>query len=133
MGATRALVTLRRDVIYINNEEAASAFLADVAQHWFAQSGELGDVLIDDFKQRMASIGQEVGSQVAMTASTGIPLSTGGRAYQAARHLAPRSAVAIRKAARGAGGAKHDLASVAQASQLRAGAMPAPQWAVRKP
>lgn len=47
-----------------------------------------------------------------MTVATGEPYSTGGKAYRAARHVAPSSAIAIRRSTRASGAAKHDLSSI---------------------
>ena len=69
--------------------------------------------LVNDFKDRMRNIAGEVGSQIAMSAVTAEPLSSGSRAYRAARTIAPRAAEEIRRATRASGASKHDLAEVA--------------------
>ena len=56
----------------------------------------------------------EVGSQVAVSAATGVACESGSKAYRVARSHAPQLANGIRQEVRASGAARHDLSDVVQ-------------------
>ena len=69
--------------------------------------------LVQPFLKRMQAIGDEIGSQMAVTAATGIECSTGGDACRIAKNFDAPMANRIRAETRRAGKAKHNLRGLA--------------------
>eukprot|EP00929_Paragymnodinium_shiwhaense_P035719 TRINITY_DN19254_c0_g1_i1.p1 TRINITY_DN19254_c0_g1~~TRINITY_DN19254_c0_g1_i1.p1 ORF type:complete len:234 (+),score=38.67 TRINITY_DN19254_c0_g1_i1:93-794(+) len=114
MGGARALITVRAGISYINDETIAQRYIELLAQHATLPqaSDEVSDDLVLDFKKRMKAVGSEVASQMAVTVATNIACPSGGKAYRAARKVAPQQAEDIRRSTRSSGHAKHELSGL---------------------
>ena len=117
MAPTRAVVTIRNGVTYINDADVARMYLTELLRRdgkaeQQNHDSDMEEGLVQDFKQRVRAVAGEVGSQIAMSVATGEPFSTGGKAYRAARTVAPLSAENIHRSTRASGAAKHDLTGV---------------------
>ena len=119
MGATRALVTVKNGITYINDAEMAKMYMTmlvqtqpNTATQGFVEHEEVGSALIKDFTQRMRAVAGEIGAQMAMTRTMGESFASGGQAYKAARKVSSSVAESIRRDTPAPCGRKHDFGSV---------------------
>ena len=118
MGGSGALVTIRDNITYINDVNMAKYHLDRLASSAGASGEADGDVvegsLVKTFVKKVRAVAGEVGSQVAVSAATGVACESGSKAYRVARSHAPQLANGIRKEVRASGAARHDLSDVVQ-------------------
>ena len=111
---TRAAITIANGVTYINDANTALAYLQRLGD---GVEGPNGCSLVAPFIKKVKAIAGEVGSQIAVSAATGVACSSGGVASRVARaQIGPKRAKLCRKEARQVGMAKHDMEEVACSS-----------------
>ena len=110
MGATRALITVRRgtDTIYINDRILADGYIQKLCEMTQPDAG-LGQELVQPFLDKVQCVARELGDQVAVSSTTGIECRSGSAAYRLSRKMKPKLAPQIRQNCRASGKAKHDF------------------------